>query len=285
MPEGAAFLKRRQQNQAGARDYRLYVPTSGRPRGLVVMLHGCKQSAEDFAVGTMMNVEAEAEQLMVAYPSQIQSANPSACWNWFNPGDQQRDRGEPSIVADMTRAIIREYGLDETSVFVAGLSAGGAMAAVMGAAYPDLFDAVGIHSGLPYRAAHDVPSAFAAMRGEHSPQRHVNAVAASSARQIIFQGTRDHTVAPRNAEILLEEARLAHGAARMLSREINAGSRSVKHVEVIGQDGIPKVESWLIDGAGHHWSGGDPAGSYAKPDGPRASREMVRFFMGRPLKS
>ena len=168
LPEGCAFLKRTISTHAGSRDYRLFVPSSSTPRGLLVMLHGCKQNAEDFAVGTAMNLVAEAEGVLVAYPTQPRTANPSGCWNWFRPEDQLRDTGEPHIIAEMTRALLAEY-LPGKGAFVAGLSAGGAMAAAMGAIYPDLYEAVGIHSGLPYRSARDVSTAMAAMRGERMP--------------------------------------------------------------------------------------------------------------------
>lgn len=282
MPDGSAFLKRSIRTSAGNRDYRLYVPTSGKPRGLVVMLHGCKQNAEDFATGTTMNKVAEANNMLVAYPTQTHQANPSQCWNWFRPDDQSRDRGEPLIIAELTRAVMADYGIT-SEVFVSGLSAGGAMAAVMAATYPELYEAVGIHSGLPYRSASDVNSAFAAMRGElrASKQR---LSPSRVPRQIVFHGGRDHTVAPANAEALLQAAAAAHGKTERLDREFNLNSKRVSHTEFLGSDGVPRAETWMIDGAGHYWIGGDPKGSYAKPEGPSASREMMRFFLGRRLQ-
>jgi poly(hydroxyalkanoate) depolymerase family esterase len=280
-PAGATFLKRNITTTSGSRDYHLFVPSARSPKGLVVMLHGCKQHAEDFAAGTTMNAVAEAESMLVAYPTQTRGANPSQCWNWFRPEDQQRGRGEPHIIAEMTRAIMTEHGIRDC-VFVAGLSAGGAMAAVMGATYADLYDAVGIHSGLPYRAAHDVSSALGAMRGDIRASRHV-ATQQRVPRQIVFHGSRDNTVVPANARTLKDAARKAHDAAETVERRFTAGSRRVEHTAIIGRDGIPMAETWMIEGAGHHWIGGDPAGSYAKAEGPNASREMMRFFLGRPL--
>lgn len=282
--KGAVFLRKTQQTASGTRDYRLYVPSSGRPRGLIVMLHGCKQNAEDFAIGTAMNGVAEAEGFMVAYPTQPQAANPSGCWNWFRPEDQRREQGEPHIIAEMTRSIVREYAVDEAKVFVAGLSAGGAMAAVMAATYPELYEAAGIHSGLAHQSASDVPSAFAAMRGGHHGARNAGPLPPRPPRQIVFHGSSDRTVAPHNARVLMDGAQLAHGPIDAVTRQFQAGARSVDHIELRASDGIPKAEVWFIAGAGHHWSGGDPAGSYAKADGPNASEEMMRFFLGRRLR-
>lgn len=276
LPPGSAFLKRRIVTAEGARDFWLFVPSSPGVRGLVVMLHGCRQSGDDFAVGTTMNQEAEKEHMLVAYPTQPQAANAMGCWNWFRPEDQQRDRGEPHIIAEMTRAISAEYGLGQ-KVFVAGLSAGGAMAAVMGASYPDLYEAVGIHSGLPYRAASDVNSALAAMRGTPPTGTAHSALT----RQIVFHGTGDRTVTPTNAGALMQSVQAAYPAAEPRKRRFMSGSQMVTLVELVEPDGTLRGEAWYVDGAGHHWIGGDPAGSFAKPEGPGASREMMRFFLGR----
>lgn len=286
LPEGSAFLKRSISTHAGSREYRLFVPSSGTPRGLLVMLHGCKQNAEDFAVGTAMNLLAETEDVLVAYPTQTRSANPTGCWNWFRPEDQERDTGEPHIIAELTRALIAEYSPGQR-VFVAGLSAGGAMAAVMGALYPDLYEAVGIHSGLPHRSARDVSTAVAAMRGvgETNAGQGATAPLSTLPRQILFHGGSDHIVVPANATALMEAVRRSHPIAQALERRFTSGSREVTHTALVAQDGTVKAEAWLIEGAGHYWSGGDPRGSYAKPEGPNASREMMRFFLGRRLNA
>jgi poly(hydroxyalkanoate) depolymerase family esterase len=286
IPDGAQFSTRSFTCAAGTRSYKLYIPTSalGQPRGLVVMLHGCKQDPDDFATGTNMNAVAEAHGILVAYPAQSGSANPSSCWNWFNPADQMRDAGEPSILAGITREIMAEFHLDRERVFVAGLSAGGAMAAVMGETYPDLYAAVGIHSGLAYKSATDVVSAFAAMRGEAaftSPATPRGpAGSAPRLRTIVMQGTADQTVNPSNAARIVEAA-TGNVAARAARREqgASAGGRTYNRIVVAAPDGDPRVECWFIKGAGHAWSGGHAGGSFTDPQGPDASAEMMRFFL------
>jgi poly(hydroxyalkanoate) depolymerase family esterase len=200
--EGRAgeFVSGSYAHQHGTRPYKLYIPTgyvAGKSLPLVVMLHGCTQNPDDFAAGTRMNRLAEERRCFVLYPAQIKSANQSNCWNWFKRAHQRRDKGEPAILAGMTREVMKRYGIDERKVYVAGLSAGGAMAAVMSAAYPDLFAAVGIHSGLPVGSAHDVASAFAAMRGA-PPMPASGAAAGRIVPAIVFHGDRDATVHPSN---------------------------------------------------------------------------------------
>lgn len=286
-PAGAVFLSRSYACSEGSRDYRLYVPAAaaGHSRALVVMLHGCTQTPEDFAAGTGMNALAEERGLVVAYPRQAASANHSGCWNWFKPEDQARDRGEPSIIAGLTQALVQEYGLDEARVFVAGLSAGGAMAAILAASYPDLYRAAGIHSGLAHGAASDLVSAFAAMRGTPVPvatDQRKPLVSRSKAptRTIVFHGTSDQTVHPSNGEAIFASARMRlNGAAETKQRGRSAGGLSYTRRVVTDADGRPQLEHWMIDGLGHAWSGGRPDGSYTDRLGPDASREMVRFFL------
>lgn len=269
VPAGARFEARHFACEAGERDYKLYVPScDGAPRGLVLMLHGCKQDPDDFAAGTGMNQAAEAEGLLVAYPRQASAHNLASCWNWFRPGDQRRDAGEPAILAGLTRALVAEFGLDPEHVFVAGLSAGGAMAAVLAETYPDLYAAAGIHSGLPTGAANDVVSAFAVMRGE--PGLAAGSPTAAG-RLIVFHGEADQVVHPANAERIIA----GRAGTPTASQGRSAGGRTYRRLA----DGDTEV--WIVEGAGHAWAGGRPEGSYADPAGPDASAEMVRFFLRR----
>jgi poly(hydroxyalkanoate) depolymerase family esterase len=280
--DGAEFQSRSFTGPAGSRTYRLYVPASARlePRGLVLMLHGCKQDPDDFAVGTGMNRVAEANGLVVAYPAQIANANPSACWNWFSPAHQRRGAGEPAILAGITQEVAAEFGLGRDRVFVAGLSAGGAMADVMVETYPDLFAAAGIHSGLPYRAATDVVSALGAMRGDAVPAGRVGPRPDGPVvRRIVFHGSADRTVHPSNAERIVSAAAAARDDEIRHGGSETAGDRTVSRRILNGADGAALLECWVVDGAGHAWFGGDPRGSYADPRGPDASAEMARFFL------
>ena len=257
---------------AGTRPYRLFLPAAARvPPALIVMLHGCTQTAEDFAAGTRMNAVAGAAGALVLYPVQVAGANPQRCWNWFNPADQAREGGEAALLAGMTAQVMAAHGVDPRRVFVAGLSAGGAQAAVLGAAYPELFAAVGIHSGLACGAASDVMGALSAMRQGHAGRgRH-------RMRTIVFHGDRDHTVHPRNAEQVA--AQVSGGADA--SREDGQVAGGLGFTRWLERDGSGRVvvERWLVHGAGHAWSGGDAAGSYTEPAGPDASGAMVRFFL------
>ena len=284
IPDGAQFVTRSFSCAAGTRAYKLYIPASAaeRPRGLVVMLHGCQQNPDDFAAGTNMNAVAEEHGLLVAYPAQTGSANASSCWNWFNPRDQMRDAGEPSIIAGITSEIVSEFQVDRRKVFVAGLSAGGAMAVVMAETYPDLYAAAGIHSGLAYQSAGDVMSAFAAMRGETGPTRRSKPQAATDSqprvRIIVFHGAADSTVHPLNGDNVANAAG-RHCATSNRERGCSSSGRTYTRSVSAGEDGATAVEYWLVDDAGHAWSGGRPEGSYTDPLGPDASREMMRFFL------
>jgi poly(hydroxyalkanoate) depolymerase family esterase len=272
-------------NAAGTCAYRLYVPTghTGGPLPLLVMLHGGTQDAVAFAAATAMNDLAEDQTLLVAYPEQARSANAGRYWNWFAPGHQRRDTGEPSLIAGITRHVTDRYGADASRVYVAGFSAGGAMAAVMAAAYPDLYAAVGVHSGLPYAAAGDLASAFTAMKqGPAHPGR----TAAPPLPLIVFHGDRDTIVAPANAAALIDHSLAAGSPGAVPTAVTTSGQVPGGHAytRTCYQDsaGAALAEHWTIHQAGHAWSGGVPHGSYTDPRGPNASAEFTRFFDQHP---
>jgi poly(hydroxyalkanoate) depolymerase family esterase len=275
VPDGARFEERNYANSVGNRGYKLYVPSGcvGQAVPLVVMLHGCRQSPDDFALGTRMNQLAEEQSFLVAYPAQSTSANASKCWNWFKTTDQERGQGEPSLIAGITQEVMRDFKVEPACVAVAGLSAGGAAAAIMGATYPDLFAAVGVHSGLACGAALDVPSAFAAMRTGARDLRRRGAV-----RAIVFHGDGDMTVSSVNGDqIIAQSESAANSRISVCQGRSPEGARYTRTVYT-GENGQEMMEQWVVHGLGHAWSGGSSAGSYTDPRGPDASREMVRFF-------
>lgn len=281
LPDGASFVTDSYSGAAGTRTYKLYVPANCGDglRPLVVMLHGCTQSPDDFAAGSRMNAFAERHGILVAYPEQPASANAQRCWNWFNPEDQRRDRGEPELLAGITRRIMHDHPVDPDRVYIAGLSAGGAAAAIMGTAYPDLYAAVGVHSGLPAGAAHDLPSALAAMR-QGSGSRPDGARATRPMPTIIFHGDRDAVVHPNNGDRVAAQATaIATGLRTEVQQGAAPGRRAHSRTLHTDSSGRTLCEHWTIHGAGHAWAGGSPAGSYTDPQGPDATAEMMRFFL------
>jgi poly(hydroxyalkanoate) depolymerase family esterase len=299
-PRSGQFLSFVYTSPIGSRAYKLYVPGTYRAEAmpLVVMLHGCKQGSDDFAAGTRFNEVAEEQGLLVAYPAQAPNANGSNCWNWFEPHAQARVGAEPSIIAGIVDEIGEAYHVDERRVFVAGLSAGAAMAVVLGETYPDVFAAVGAHSGLPYGAAHDVASAFAAMHGGTQVATSVSARGSGSSRRvpvasrgvatIVFHGDLDATVALKNGSAIVGQAVSNLERERgPLTREVQermAHGRRCTRTTYLASDGLPVVEQWTVHGGGHAWSGGSATGSFTEPQGPDASREMMRFFLLHELR-
>jgi len=250
-----------------------------------VMLHGCAQGPVDFAAGTRMNGLAEGQTFLVAYPEQAPATSGSTCWNWFQESNQQREGGEPALIAGITRQIMSQYQVEGSRVYVAGMSAGGAMAVIMAAVYPELYAAGGVHSGLAYGAAHDLPSSLAAM--QQGARQHARPL-----REIIpliaFHGDGDTTVAPVNADCLLDQWLQAASARLGSVPEVKVEQGQVAsghtYTRCIYHDGSGRalIEQWTVHQAGHAWSGGSPSGSSTDPQGPDASREMVRFFTEHP---
>jgi poly(hydroxyalkanoate) depolymerase family esterase len=287
VPAAARFMSGSFGNEAGTRPYRLYVPSGyhGQSVPLIVMLHGCTQSPDDFAAGTDMNRVAEEQTCLVVYPGQTVSAHAQRCWKWFSADDQRRGQGEPLLIAGLTRQIMSEYAVDPGRVYVAGLSAGGATAAIMGETYPDLYAAVGVHSGLACGAASSLPSALAAMArgaGGVPGGRSATSVARRLVPTIVFHGDNDATVSPRNGgEVVAQVAQDAVLRMRLQRGRVPGGhaySRTVHEDHA----GASIIEQWVIHGAGHAWSGGSPNGSYTDQRGPDASSEMMRFFTEHP---
>jgi poly(hydroxyalkanoate) depolymerase family esterase len=280
-PPRGSFADGSYANSYGTRRYKLFIapPDQGAPRPLLVMLHGCLQDPDDFALGTRMNTLAEEQGIVVLYPAQSESANQTRCWNWFNPANQRRDQGEPSIIAGMTREVVGSHNIDARRVYIAGMSAGGAMAAIMAATYPDLYAAVGIHSGVPYGAAQNLLAAITAMKdgaatGAQLPTKGIPL--------IVFHGDQDIMVNSRNGERLLAQWLGDTVPGRMQdtsSAQASEGNgRAFTRTRYRDGAGHPVAENWLVHEAGHAWSGGGTAGSFADASGPDASREMLRFF-------
>jgi len=270
--QGSSFTTHSFANTADRRDYKLFIPAGANsaPMPLVVMLHGCTQNPDDFAAGTRMNALAQSQGFLVLYPAQSKNANPHGCWNWFKHTHQTRDRGEPALIAGMVRQVMAAHPVDPKRVYVAGLSAGGAMAAILGETHPDLFAAVGVHSGLAAGAAQDLPSAMAAMKNGQAAQRGPG----SGKPTIVFHGDADPTVNIRNARNVVSAS---VGAAPGVDSSRVAGSRSATREVFKSSDGRVVAELWVVHGAQHAWSGGGQ-GSYTDPSGPDASAEMLRFF-------
>ena len=294
------FVSRSFSNHAGTRDYKLYVPSSAEacsePAPLIVMLHGCTQNADDFALGTQMNALADQHGFLVAYPEQPANANGSRCWNWFRTADQSRDRGEPALIAGITREIIATQRIDEGRIFIAGLSAGAAMALIVADAYPELYAGVGAHSGLPPGSARDLPSALAAMKGGGAQVgaagSHASTCPPRSAGvgvpTIVFHGDKDQTVHPRNGKTIIEHAIAGREDRAQLRVEMaDEAEAHGRYARTIYRDatGQGVAEEWAIRGGGHAWSGGSPLGSFTDGRGPDASAAMIRFFLSQPRSS
>ena len=287
--------------------YFVYTPTTYHVRTavpLLVMLHGCTQTAEDFAVGTGMNQLAEQYGFIVAYPQQMRKANRILCWNWFKSAHQFRNRGEPARIARIVQAIRQntsQWTIDSNQIYVAGASAGAAMAVILGANYPDIFAAIGVHSGIEYQAVTSIISAFKVMRhGGPDPvsqgQRAFESMGSYKrvVPTIVFQGTRDRIVPPISGDQVVQQwMQTNHLASHGLYLADFKYPTRTTPGQVPGGYAYPmyswkdsrgkEIQAyWKINGLGHAWSGGSPSGSYTDPQGPNASEAMYQFFMNHP---
>jgi poly(hydroxyalkanoate) depolymerase family esterase len=281
MPESRNLVVRQFDSAMGSLQYKLFIPAghARKPLPLVVMLHGGGQNADDFALGTGMNAVAEEYGCAVLYPEQSSRANWSMCWNWFEEQHHHRDLGEPGLIAALTRAVIDEHAIDASRVYVAGLSAGGAMAVILGRTYPELFAAIGCHSGLAHRSATDSYSAMQVMRSGVDAETLVGAGPAAGGPIIVFHGDADFTVHPSNGTgIVRQFLDNAEGVSVATGTGSTRGRAYERHVHR-GADGRVVVEHWIVKGGRHAWSGGTGRGSYSDESGPNASLELLRFFL------
>ena len=295
-----AWERRSHRGAAGSRAYFVHTPPAlPAPAPLVVMLHGCTQTAADLARSTKMNAVADRHGFVVAYPQQSGQHNSQGCWNWFLPAHQRRAAGEPALIAGIAQELAAggpATRIDPERVFLAGMSAGGAMAAVLAANYPELFSGLAVHSGLPYAAATSQESAFQAMaRGARDGSGHAGALAAMGERRrpmptIVIHGASDSIVSSVNGRRLVEQWL---GANTLAPGESLDGQLSrpaeVVHEQVTGGHaytrsrwsdarGRPAVEYLEVAGLGHAWSGGAAGAAWSDARGPDASEAIWRFF-------
>lgn len=289
----------------GSRNYKLWVPATlekGKASPLVMMLHGCTHDAKDMAEISGMNEVAEVNRFLVAYPEQSRMANLMKCWNWFDPKHQARDAGEPSILAVVVDQVRSAHNIDPNRVYVVGVSAGGAMAAILAATYPDLFAAVAVVSGAEFKAATSVSEGLTAMeRGGPDPVRQgqlaFEAMRSGLARKekrrmpvIVFHGTGDTRVSLVNAEQSIAQWSKTNGCLaaehsesgfvlteKIIDGEVPQGYAYRKHM-YFGADARLLMEKWVIQGLGHAWSGSPKPSKYGDTKGPNASAEIWRFF-------
>lgn len=278
-PRGASFNQGAHACEFGQRLFMLYEPARATkladPIPLLVMMHGCGQTAEDFARGTGMNTLADEFGFMVLYPIQSRKAQLKRCWNWFKPSDQQRGQGELGLIANLTQRVIAQQNIDPARVYIAGMSAGGSAALNTAVAYPDIFAAVGAHSGLPVGAAHTAASAVIAMQNGAPGQRHIVEMPT-----INFHGDADKVVNPRNGRSVAARAAEPYPHLRKTQKvgHVAGGRKYVRTSHRLGT-GRSFTEHWVVLGSDHSWSGGNRAGSFTDPSGPDASRQMIQFFL------
>lgn len=276
--------------------YMLYEPafrTAG-PAPLLVMLHGCNQGAAEFAAGTRMNEVAEDSGVVVLYPEQSMGAHALRCWNWYALQDVSNSAGDAALIARLTRRVMQDQDIDPARVYIAGMSAGGAMAAVMARDYPGLFAALGVHSGIAAGRAHDALSAMRIMASgpDKLPQDLLSPTEHGALRLpcIVFHGDADTTVHPSNADALYaasgpdgDDAGSGHASSE--ATPPGEGQRGYTRSAMFGASGVSRSERWIIHGAGHAWTGGDGTQPHTDASGPDASRQMMRFFLQHHLNS
>jgi poly(hydroxyalkanoate) depolymerase family esterase len=271
----------------GTRRYRLAVPAGldpARPAPLLVMLHGCTQDPDDFAAGTRMDSLAADRGVIVVWPEQPAAAHPQKCWTWYDPAHQARGTGEPAILAAIAREVAARLPVDPTRVYVAGISAGGAMAVNVAASHPDLFAAVAAHSAVAYRAAGNAMEALAAMRDGAADESALNAAAAAAFGAgirrpplLVIHGAADAVVNVENGRQLARQ--WAGGARPASSARGESGGRAFSLDAYADASGAPVAELILVEGLGHAWSGGSSDGTYTDPAGPDASEHVLRFLL------
>ena len=273
---------------AGSRHFKLFLPGTprDRPMPLVVMLHGCKQTPDDFATGTRMNDFAQRLGFAVVYPAQSKLENLARCWNWFRPADQLRGSGEPAIIAQLTLDVARAQGIDASRIFIAGLSAGGAMALIMVKAYPEIYAAVAVHSGVVPGVASSLASALAAMREVGVTElfegdQDASETAVEAPRVIAIHGDLDKTVSVHNGiEACARRVRAAVPGTlhATVDRLTPAGAHPCTRTRWSRSSGEVLAELWVVHRGGHAWFGGDARGSHTDAQGPDATAAIVDFF-------
>ena len=270
--------------------YKLFVPgaAASSPRAMVVLLHGCTQDPDDFALGTDMNDIAGAAGWVVLYPAQSARANHTKCWNWFKSGVEP-GAGEPMWIAALTQRIQYEQHIDSDRTFIAGLSAGAAMAVLTAELHPELFKGVGVHSGLAAHVAANVMEALSVMKhGPRARQKRFYSTGSTASNPIIpvivFHGDADKTVDLENADqvidVAIARAKQAEPGLVVNESENKGAANGTSFTQVIytGTANRPIAEYWRLHGAGHAWSGGNDRGSHTSASGPSASAEFLRFF-------
>ena len=282
--QAGAFDWHTHTGEGGTRRYKLYVPSTydaSRPAPLVVMLHGCTQDPDDFARGTRFNQAAEEAGVLVVYPEQTAAHQPQKCWTWYDPAHQGAS-GEPALIAAITREVMAGHAVDPSRVSIAGVSAGAAMAVNTAASYPDLYSAVGAHSGVAYRAAANVMEGLGVMRNGAASDEALRdaarqALGDRTMPMIVIHGAADAVVAAANGRQLSWQFAAAAGAKDAIVERRTEGGRSVE----VWRSG-PDRELWIVEGLGHAWSGGSPDGTFTDPQGPDATREILRFLLAHP---